>query len=371
MNAADGATPRTVHAILPGDIDDAAVPSGGNTYDRRVCQGLAAVGWRVREVAVRGSWPRPDAAARTELARALAALPEGALVLLDGLVACGVPEVVVPQADRLRLVVLVHLPLAEEAGLDPATAADLDTRERRVLHAGSAVVATSPWAARRLVERHGLAEDRVRIVTPGTDPAPPASGTDGASRLLCVAAVTPTKGQDLLVEALAHLTDLPWSCVCVGPLRRDPAYVAQLRQMIEQSGLGDRVYLEGPQTGERLAATYAAADLVVLASRVETYGMVVTEALARGIPVLATAVGGVPETLGQAPDGSVPGILVPPEDPAALAEALRRWFGDDSLRRSLRSAACHMRGILDKWEQTSHNLAGMLEELRNEPWRTT
>ncbi|MCW2883594.1 MAG: hypothetical protein QOE54_6743 [Streptosporangiaceae bacterium] len=354
---------RPVHVVLPGDIDDASVPSGGNTYDRRVCQGLPAAGRPVHEIAVSGAWPRPGTAARAELARWLAAVPEGSVVLLDGLVACGVPEVVVPQARRLRLAVLVHLPLGDETGLAPELSAVLDARERATLHAASAVVATSPWAARRLIDHHGLVASRVHVVTPGTDPAPLASGTDGVSRLLCVASVTPRKGQDLLVEALAAVADLPWSCVCVGPLSRDPAHVARLRHLIEQRDLGDRVRLAGPQTGERLATTYDAADLAVLASRAETYGMVVTEALARGIPVLAMAVDGVPETLGQAPDGGVPGILVPPGDPDALAAALRRWFGEHELRRSLRISARHRRRTLEPWEETSRRMAGVLEQL--------
>jgi glycosyltransferase involved in cell wall biosynthesis len=350
--------------VMPGDIDDVSVPSGGNTYDRRMCQALAAAGRPVDEVAVRGTWPRPDPAARARLAGALADLPDDAVVLLDGLVACGVPEIVVPQARRLRLVVLVHLPLADETGTAAAAAADLDGRERATLHVASAVVATSEWTERRLVEHHGLTADRVQVVRPGTDPAPLAPGTDGRSRLVCVASVTPRKGQDLLVEALAQVADLPWSCACVGPVRRDPAYVERLRGLIERRGLGDRIILTGPRTGEALADTYAAADLTVLPSRAEPYGMVVTEALARGIPVLATAVGGVPEALGKAPDGSVPGILVPPEDATALAGALRSWFAEPTaLRGRLKESVRLRRDALDGWDTTARRLADVLDGL--------
>jgi glycosyltransferase involved in cell wall biosynthesis len=350
--------------VLPGDVDDVTVPSGGNTYDRRTCQALAAAGRPVREVAVPGTWPRPDASARARLTRILADLPGDAVVLIDGLVACGVPEIVVPQARRLRLAVLVHLPLADETGLTPALAAELDARERETLHAASAVVATSAWTARQLVAHHGLATDRVHVVPPGTDPAPLAPGTDGRSRLVCVAAVTPRKGQDLLVEALAGVSDLPWNCECVGPVRRDPAYVERLRELIERRGLGDRVILAGPRTGEDLAGSYAAADLAVLPSRAEPYGMVVTEALARGIPVLATAVGGVPDTLGRAPDGSAPGILVPPRDATALAGALRRWSAEPGLRRRLRASAHLRRGTLEGWDTTARHWADVLARLR-------
>ncbi|MFI9051888.1 glycosyltransferase family 4 protein [Streptomyces sp. NPDC053427] len=361
---------RVVHFVLPGEVDDPAAPSGGNTYDRRVCRGLPAAGWRVRSHAVHGRWPRPDPAARGGLARCLAALPDGAPVLLDGLVACGVPEVIAPEAERLRIAVLVHLPLADETGLDPGVAGDLDARERRTLHAARAVVATSRWAARRLVARHGLAADRVHVATPGADPAPLAPGTDGATRLLCVASVVPRKGHGRLMDALAAVADLPWSCDCVGGVRADPDLVGQLRSKASELGLGDRMRFVGPRAGAELAARYAAADLLVLASHAETYGMVVTEALARGIPVLATAVDGVPEAVGRAPDGSVPGLLVPSDDPAALAGALREWLGDPAARRRLKISARGRRAMLEGWETTSHRLARVLERLRCEP-RTT
>lgn len=355
-----------VCVIMPGDVDDASVPSGGNVYDRRLCQGLAAAGRPVRELAVPGTWPRPDAPARTGLDHALAGLPDGAVVLLDGLVACGVPEIVVPHAGRLRLAILVHLPLADETGLDPRTAADLDAGERAALHAAEAVAATSPWARRRLIDHHDLDPDRVHAVPPGTDPAPLAAGTDGATRLLCVASLIPRKGHDLLVEALAAVAHLPWTCECAGTLDRDPAHVTRVRRLIGRHRLGDRVHLGGPQTGDRLAAAYAAADLVVLASRAETYGMVVTEALARGTPVLATAVDGVPETLGRAPGGAVPGLLVPPDDPGALATALRHWLVEPDLRSRLRTAARLRRGTLRGWDETARLMAAVLDRLRRE-----
>ncbi|WP_053847784.1 glycosyltransferase family 4 protein [Streptomyces sp. NRRL B-24085] len=360
---------RSVHFVMPGGVDDPTAPSGGNAYDRRVCLDLPGFGWQVERHAVAGSWPRPGAAARTELARTLRDLPDDTVVLVDGLVACGVPEIVVPEAQRLHLAVLVHLPLGDETGLEPALALELDAREREVLRAVSAVVATSDWAVRRLVSHHGLAPERVHVATPGADIAPLASGTDGVSRLLCVAAVTPRKGQHRLIEALAGAQDLPWSCVCVGGITQDPEYVAHLRTLIKKYGLQDRLHLAGPQAGAELDASYHAADLMVLTSYAETYGMAVTEALARGIPVLATDVGGVAEAVGRAPDGGVPGILVPPEDPAALAAELRGWFGEADVRRRLKAAARGRRAALDGWATTARSLAGVLGRLPSEPRR--
>lgn len=355
---------RELHAILPGDVADPTVASGGNIYDLRVCQGLAAAGWQVRQLPLPGAWPRPEPPARHALGRALAALPDGADVLIDGLVGAGVPEVVVPHAHRLSITLLVHLPLGAETGLPPPTVADLDARERETLRAATAVVTTSPWAGQRVVEWHGLDPDRVHVAAPGVDAAPPAPGTDGRSQLVCVAALTPRKGQDLLVDALAAVSDQGWRCLLTGPSRRDPVFVADLHRRIDRHRLTDRVRLTGPRTGDQLARIYAEADLVLLPSRAETYGMVVTEALARGIPVLATAVDAVPATLGRADDGSLPGLLVPPEDVGALAGALGEWFARPALRDRLRAAAGRRRLALPGWDLTVARLAEVLVRAR-------
>ncbi|NES27207.1 glycosyltransferase [Micromonospora terminaliae] len=338
-----------VHVVLPGDIDDPASPSGGNGYDRRACRELATLGWSVREHPVPGGWPHPAAAERSALSGVLAALPDGAAVLLDGLVASTVPEVLAPHARRLRLVVLVHLPLEDEA-------------EGRALAAATAVVTTSEWTRRRLLDRYRLPAGRVSVAAPGVDPAPVTAGSPAGDRLLCVAAVTPLKGQDVLAAALTRVADLPWTCDWVGPLTRDPDFVARLRRGLAGSGLAGRVRLAGPLTGDDLAAAYADADLLVLPSRRETYGMVVTEALARGVPVLASDTGGLPGTLGRSPDGDRPGLLVPPADPAALAGALRHWLTEPDLRDRLRRAARRRRDTLTGWPVTADRLAAVLKE---------
>src|SRR6185312_12567948 len=118
---------------------------------------------------------------------------------------------------------------------------------------------------------------------------------------------------------------------CVGSLDRDPEFAERVRRQVLDGGLDRRVSFPGPRTGAELDHAYASADLLVLASRAETYGMVVTEALARGLPVVAADVGGVGEALGHGADGRRPGLLVPPGDPAALRQALRAWLADPGL----------------------------------------
>jgi glycosyltransferase involved in cell wall biosynthesis len=335
-----------LHVVLPNDIDDPTNPSGGNVYDRRICRGLAAAGWSVREHAASGGWPRPGQGDRADLARVLVGLPDNALVLVDGLIASAVPEVLASQRERLALVVLVHAALGESAP-------DQRAGELAALSAAVALLTTSHWSAQRLAELYPSLSGRIHVAPPGVDPAPPAPGSEAGSRLLCVAAVTTHKGHDVLVDALATVMDLPWECVCVGPLDRDPAFVEQLRLPV------GRVSLVGPRVGVDLEAQYEAADLFVLPTRGETYGMVVTEALARGIPVVGSSVGGVAEALGETPHGR-PGLLVPPEDPVALASALRRWLSEPELRGALRAAARDRRAALSDWTMTSTLVAEAL-----------
>jgi glycosyltransferase involved in cell wall biosynthesis len=296
----------------------------------------------VHERPVFGAWPTPDPAARIALEGELAALPDGARVLLDGLVASTAPEVLTPMARRLRLAVLVHLPLHDEA-------------EREALSAVAAVVTPSQWARQRLLESYPLPPERVHVAVPGVDPAPLATPTPSGERLLCVAAVAPHKGHDILLAALAELEDRDWRCVCVGTLERDPGFVRALPP--------SRVEFVGPLTGSDLDARYDDADLLVLPSRGETYGMVVTEALARGTPVLVSNVDGLPEAVGWSPDGVRPGLLVPPEDPTALAAALSRWLADAPLRARLRAAARGRRSTLAGWSETAGRVSQVLTDL--------
>jgi glycosyltransferase involved in cell wall biosynthesis len=338
---------NTVHFVVPAGIDDPAKPSGGNVYDRQVCDGLAAAGWSVHVHEVPGSWPWPDAPSYAALAESLAGISDRALVLVDGLVASPAPEVLVPEASRLRLVVLVHMPLGE------GTAADgVREREGAVLSAAASVVTTSAWARRVLLQLYSLPGDRVRVAEPGVDAAKLAPGSAAAGALLSVAAVTPGKGHDVLLDALAPLTDLRWHCLCVGSLERDPMFVEQLRRRVAAGEMDGRVRFAGPQAGAELAASYSAADVLVLPSRAETFGMVVTEALARGLPVVAADVGGVPEALGHGARGVRPGLLVPPGDAAAFGDALRAWLEDADLRRRLRGAARERRESLAGWPAT-------------------
>jgi glycosyltransferase involved in cell wall biosynthesis len=267
--------------------------------------------------------------------------------------------VLVPEARRLRQVVLVHMPLGHRSPDDLVRA-----REREVLEAATAVVTTSEWTRRRLGELYALPDDRLHVAEPGVDAAGLAPGTAAGDALLCVGAVTPDKGHDVLLAALATATDLSWRCACVGSLDRAPGFADRMRRRAWEGELRDRVGFAGPLTGPELDRAYAAADVLVLASHAETYGMVVTEALARGLPVIATDVGGVTEALGRAADGAPPGLVMAPGDAAALGDALRTWLGDADLRARLRRAARQRRTTLRPWATTISEVADVLTQTR-------
>ena len=343
-----------VHVVLPEGIDDPRRPSGGNTYDRRVCDGLATSGWTVQEHHMAGAWPQPDASARTALADALDQMADGAIVLMDGLIASAVPDVLTPRADRLRLVALVHMPLGHRP--DAGATESVRAREAEALACLRAIVATSDWTRSRLIELYALPIARIHVARPGVDIGGISIGTDGGGALLCVAAVTRDKGHDVMVDALAMLTDLPWRCTCVGSTERDAAFAALLRDRSEELGIDDRLTFTGALTGAALEQAYTAADVLVLPSRAETYGMVVTEAFAHGLPVIATDAGGIPEALG---DGGA-GVLVPPGDPVALGAAIKAWLSDASVRARLRRAAADRRRSLTPWSITTAELAAVL-----------
>lgn len=329
----------TVHLLVPEAVDDPRRPSGGNVYDRRLATGLVALGRPVREHRI----------GAVGLDGALADLPDGAVVLIDGLVASST-DVLVAASCRLRVAVLLHMP-----GSGPA--------EPAVLGAVAAVIATSGWARRWVLDRLPVAPERVHVAVPGVDPGPPVAGSATGTALLCVGPVTPAKGYDDLLAALAEVRDLAWTCRCVGTLDLAPSYAARLRDRARRCRLADRIDFAGPLSPAGLDELRSVSDLVLAPSHRESYGMALAEGLARGLPAIATDVGGHPEALGRAGDGTLPGALVPVGDPAALGQALRGWLGDPALRQRWRRSAADRGARLGTWERTAAEVAGVLNRI--------
>jgi glycosyltransferase involved in cell wall biosynthesis len=308
---------------------------------------------------LQGRFPRPEPTDLDRAGRLLAELPDKSAVLIDGLALGAMPRQVARHADRLRMVALVHHPLRDETGLDAGTAGALEQSEGEALASARRVVVTSRATWRRVSDLYGLSPNRISVVEPGTDPAPLARGSGGSAvEMLSVANLIPRKGYDVLFRALLRMTGTTgrrWTLTCVGSADHDPATAEQLRAQVVASGLGDRVRLAGEMDGPCLAESYNRADLFVLATWHEGYGMAVAEALARGLPVVSTRTGAIPDLVGPRA-----GLLVEPGDEQALAVALGRVIGDPRLRERLAEGACEVRERLPTWEGAADKMAAVL-----------
>ncbi len=318
---------------------------------------MANLGWEVTYRTLDVSFPAPTPAAREQARQVLAAIPDEGLVLVDGLAYGVLPELAEAEGQRLRLVALVHHPLALETGLSPERAATLHDAEVRALAQARLILVTSRFTA-TLLAGWGVPPSRLQVVAPGTDPAPIAQGSGtGTLRLLCVASLTPRKGHDLLLRALAGLRAESWHLDCVGSMDRNPAWAAGLIRLRDELRLAGRVSFPGALGEEELEDRYGGADLFVLPSRFEGYGMVFAEALARGLPILATRAGASGETV--LPEA---GLLVPADDPVALGQALRRLMVDPALRVRLAKGARAAGLCLPTWQDAASAFATALEE---------
>jgi glycosyltransferase involved in cell wall biosynthesis len=400
---------------VPGSLDQ---PTGGYAYDRRVTGELRRRGCDVDIVDLGEGFPRPDDATIREALVRLQRVPAGRPIVIDGLAYGVLPEAAAVLRATHPVIALVHHPLALETGLTHEQALAMRASERAALAAARHVIVTSAATARLLAADYGVAPQAITVALPGNDrvaisasapsprlrgegrgegPSPPAqnrgevpslapslpSPASGGGRgggdlsphagrgeearisspcpreglkLLAVGAVVRRKGYDVLIEALSRLTDLDWRLVIAGDCTRDRETAGALATRLVVLRLGARITMTGAVSEEELAALYRDADLFVLASRHEGYGMAFAEAIAHGLPVIGTKAGAIPDTV---PAGT--GILVPPDDVAALAAALRAMIGDAALRERCAAAARCVAALLPTWEATAEAFLGVLK----------
>ena len=341
---------------VPGDL---ATPTGGYAYDRRMMTELGNLGWQIDLLDLGEGFPWPDEATRATAQSRLLAMPAGRSIVVDGLALGVLPETASRLAGRNPLLALVHHPLALEWGLSVKQADALRASERAALAAVQGVVVTSAATARLVASDYGVPAERIAVARPGSDPAPMSQESqDGVVRLLSVGAIVPRKGFDVLITALATLTDLSWRLTIAGDRTRDRNAAARLDADIARHALGDRIAAPGAVSPQRLAALYAEADVFVLASHFEGYGMAYAEAVAHGLPVIGTSAAAIPDTV-----PADAGLLVDPGDSFALARALRCVIGDAGLRRRLASAARAAAPQLPTWRHSAEIFARALEAL--------
>jgi glycosyltransferase involved in cell wall biosynthesis len=341
--------------VVPGSLD---ARTGGYIYDRRIVDGLRTRGWEVGVRQLDESFPRPTAAAMQQAEDVFAGLPHGIVALVDSLACGAIPEIMERHRSRLRIVALVHLPLAADVGIDDETAARLAVRERQALASAARIVVTGK-ATLQLLAGYDLPFSRVVVVEPGTDPAPVARGSSGSPlMLLSVATLNPGKGHADLLTALAAVPSRHWHLTCAGSVTRHPPTVEQIRAMIRDLRLDGQVSLAGELEASALEECYDRSDVFVLATLRETFGMAVAEALAHGLPIVSTRTGAIPDLVGTAA-----GLLVAPGDVQALTDALSRVIGDADLRARLAAGARAVRPMLPTWDETITRMAITLESI--------
>jgi glycosyltransferase involved in cell wall biosynthesis len=337
---------RRIAFAVPGDL---ATPTGGYAYDRRMIAELEGLGWQIDLIDLGQGFPWPNDTVRGTAEARLAGIAAGRTIVIDGLALGVLPDVAQRLQGRNPLIALVHHPLAMESGLTARQYGDLRASERSALAAARGVIVTSAATARQLAVDYAVPAERIAVARPGNDPAPMSAGSsDGIVRLLSVGAVVRRKGFDVLIAALATMADLPWRLTIAGDRGRDSETVAQLDAEIARRKLGKKIAMPGAVSDRRLAELYAAADLFVLASRYEGYGMACAEAIAHGLPVIGTTAGAIPETV---PASAA--VLVAPDDVNALAHALRDAIENSERRRSLAASARQAAGLLPAWQESA------------------
>lgn len=343
---------ETLYWLQPGAID---TPTGGFVYNRRIIEDLG------RPVDLRvlpAGFPRPSPADLRTTEATLAALPDGALTVIDGLAFGAMPDLARRHGGRLRIVALVHHPLADEDEETRAAATTLVAAEAAALAEARLVVTTSQTTARRLAD-FAVPPDRLVVVPPGVDKAPLAPAHAGGPwRLICVASLTPRKDHRTLVAAMARLADLDWHLDLVGSTTLAPATAEAVTTAIDAADLRDRITIHGALPAAAIGHVYAQSHLLVLATRHEGFGIVIHEAVARGLPVVSTAAGAVPEAL---PPGC--GKLVPVGDAEAFAHALRQVMTQDGRYDDLRLACERERGRLPGWDMRARAFAAALDRV--------
>ncbi len=342
-----------LYFVIPGDIE---TKTGGYIYDRRLIGELRNMGWQVEHVAWPSAFPFPSPQDKAQAAASLSVMPDGSVVLIDGLAYGALPEQMAAQAQRLRLVALCHHPLALESGLSDEAAERLKRSEKLALESARLVIATSATTADCLWLDYGVPPNRIAVAKPGID-RPDGPRQPGAiPRLLSVGTVTPRKNHEALIRALAQIADLDWQCAIAGSLMRTPETAETVRRLIETLGFQDRIALLGEVADA--APLYRRADIFVLPSLHEGYGMVLGEALANGLPIVATRVGAVAEVV-----RANAGILVPPGDCASLSAALRLLIADKDKRARLASGAIAAGQSLQGWDETARCVSAALNAL--------
>ncbi len=341
-----------VSLIVPAPFDEL---SGGTIYDRRMAEALRAAGHQVDTIELEGAHPLTGARAHDAAEAAWRALPPGTRPVIDGLALAAFRDLAGELAFA-QAIGLVHHPTALETGHAEQDRLDLRNAEQHLLPMLSRVIVTSEPTAGRLAADFGVPRERIAVVLPGTENAPRSAGSGSSTcQVLSVGTLVPRKGHDVLIRALARLSDLDWHLTIAGSPARDPVHARTLAALAEQLGVAARVDLAGEIQPDALERLWQGADVFALATHWEGYGMAIADALRRGVPVAVTS-GGAAASLVPAEGG----IVCAPGDMAGFSTALRRVVFSAELRREMAEAAWRAGQTLPSWQEQGRAFAAAL-----------
>ncbi len=351
----------------PGDLQTL---TGGYLYDKRILQALGEAGWDVASVALGDGFPWPNAQTTLAAMERLCDTPQDRLLVIDGLALGALGDNTRRLTQHHPYIALVHHPLARESGLSAEQAKRLFESEIVTLKNAQGVIVTSHITAQTLINDYAVEPDKLHVVIPGIDrpeiePEPEsakAAATSGSEtetlRLLSVGAIVPRKGFDVLVRALHAVADRHWTLTIVGDPTRSPTTASALRAQIASLGLTDRVVLAGSVSPAALAEHYRRADVFVLASHYEGYGMAYAEALSWGLPIIGTTAGAIKQTV---PKDA--GLLVAPGEPVPLINALTQMLDDPCSRQAFTDTSRQYGQGLPSWQASGEAFAHALTQI--------
>lgn len=343
-------------AIWFASPGDPATLTGGYIYNARVRQGLIAAGWTVHSIRLPDRFPHPEFDDHETAGEPLAAIPPDGVVVIDGL-ALGAMAPKTLHPVRAKIIALIHHPLADESGLDEEQIAVFAHSEQRALECADGIIVTSTHTQAALVERYNVPAEKISVVCPGVDRPATKSRPDMPPVILSVGTLAIRKGHDVLIAALGEISDLAWTATIIGSTDRDPKTTHLLHKLRTQFRLENRVEFAGEQDATALEESYSRATIFALATRHEGYGMVFSEAMVHGLPIVSCAAGAVPDTV--AGDA---GILVPPDSAAQFAGALRRLLTNTTIRQEYARGAFTAGAALPTWQETAQLFGKILLE---------
>ncbi|GAA6160032.1 glycosyltransferase family 4 protein [Ruegeria sp. HU-ET01832] len=337
---------------IPGDKDQR---TGGYIYDATVLDLLNQIGCPTAHLELPSSFPNAPAHDMETALNALRAVPASTPVIVDGLALGAMPPEGVASIAA-PVIALVHHPLGLETGTDPARAQDLIRNEAAVLEHVAHVIVTSTHIGETLWADFGVSPDRITVASPGFLRPMTGSAPVSPPLILSVGLLSSRKGHDVLISALAQIADLSWQAEIIGRPQH-PDYTAELQTQVSNAGLANRIQLRGEVDGAAIEDAYRRASMFALATRYEGYGMVLSEAMLHGLPVVSCAVGAVPETVGYA------GRLVPADQPDAFAAELRTLLEDPDQLAKAAHASLEQSAGLPSWHDTTRHFADVIKRV--------